>query len=71
MRIQTSSVSGFAKLAKFKENSKIVETPTIMKITKKSDAFFWEIGDGKDRFSLNLPPRYLSAEISMTEDYDW
>ncbi|MHA1557887.1 MAG: hypothetical protein ACTSPM_13250, partial [Candidatus Heimdallarchaeota archaeon] len=26
---------------------------------------------GKDRFSLNLPPRYLSAEISMTEDYDF
>lgn len=71
MRIQISSVSGFAKLVKFKENSKVVETPTIMSISKKSDTLIWEIGDRKERFSLNLPPRYLSTELSMTEDYDF
>ncbi len=71
MRIQISSVSGFAKLAKLKENSKIVETPTIMKISTKSDTFYWEIGDRKERFSLNLPPRYLSTEISVTENFDF
>ena len=71
MRYQISSISGFAKLTKLKEESKVVETPTLMETSRTSERKQWIIGDRKDNLTLNLPANYLSNEFSFNENYDF
>jgi len=60
MRYQIVFSSGFAKLAKLKLESGVIETPTIMKRNYlKNEEGFWVIGDKDDHITMNFPPGFL------------
>ncbi|HUU78704.1 MAG TPA: tRNA-guanine transglycosylase [candidate division Zixibacteria bacterium] len=71
MRIQLTSISGFAKLTKIKDDMKLVETPTIMKYTKNQKDIFWEIGENENLFSMNSPPSFLHGNITNNLNADF
>ncbi|NHJ04594.1 MAG: hypothetical protein EAX90_07210 [Candidatus Heimdallarchaeota archaeon] len=71
MRIQLTSISGFAKLTKIKDELKLVETPTIMKFTNNPKGIFWEIGENERLFSMNSPPSFLSNKIASNFTADF
>ncbi|MFW9924652.1 MAG: tRNA-guanine transglycosylase [Candidatus Thorarchaeota archaeon] len=60
MRFQISTSLGFAKLGKFKNDTQIIETPTIIKLIHGNSPYF-ELGDGKDKIRISSVPDYFNS----------
>jgi len=62
MKFQLSVSAGFAKLAKIRNESLVVEIPTTMTIIEKESNSFWKIGDGNDFITMGLPTSSLNQQ---------
>ena len=70
MKFQLSVSAGFAKLAKLRKEEKTVEIPTTMSVSGTENDLFWKIGDGKDTFTMNIPPSSLDQKVNKSTEKD-
>ena len=70
MKFQLSVSAGFAKLAKIRKESIVVEIPTTMSIFEKESNSFWKIGDGDNSFTMGLPRSSLHQKKPESGDED-
>ncbi|NHJ84844.1 MAG: hypothetical protein FK734_05245 [Asgard group archaeon] len=68
---QLRSINGFAKITRYKSEDKVIETPTLMTLSKDEKAPSWFIGDTSSSLSMNFPPNYLTQEINTAEKFDF
>ncbi len=70
MKFQLSVSAGFAKLAKIRKESIVVEIPTTMSIFEKDGNSFWKIGEEDNSVTMGLPASSLHQQKPQDGDED-
>ena len=70
MKFQLSISAGFAKLAKIRKESIVVEIPTTMSIFEKDGNSFWKIGEEDNSITMGLPASSLHQKQPEFGDED-